>query len=252
MELQSLCCNFDLEDKLNLSLLTPQKDTPLAFCVIDPRPTPHYQPPRSTSIQAQICRFMQEALHAQFHFLKLSNQVLNDFSLSKCLKIAEQQLEFFLQKHQWQAHLHAVIFIPSGNKFETLKIVCIGNPTLFSPSHYPLEDEDSNQAKPPKRGFGGSYPFTVDINEIDFNKTERYVIGFLSWQPLIGSRTQDLIHARWKDLPEIIIDMINSQEVLAEPFFIVQISIKRSGWIENLKLLWQSSLHMIRKLIGIT
>lgn len=251
MELHSLCCNFDLEDKLNLSQLTPQSDTPVALCVIDPRITSYYHPPKSTSTQAQICRFMQEALHAQFHFLKLSGQELNEFSLARCLKLAEQQLEFFLQKHQWQASVHAVIFIPSGKKFELLKIVSIGSPSLFSPNDKEILEEPPSQNKPPRRGFGSSYPFTMESWEIPLTKPQRYVIGFLSSESIMTSRSQELLSAGWKDLPEIILEMINNQDPFAQPFFIIQISTKKPAWLQGLLKFADFSLHMAKKLAGL-
>lgn len=250
MELQSLCCNFDLEDKLNLSQLRPQKNTPLALCVIDPRPTATYQPPKSTSTQAQICRFMQEALHAQFHLLMLSGQSLDDANLGKCLKLAQQQLEFFLQKHQWQAYVHTVILIPNPNHPGIIKVVHVGNPTFFSPYLPELETDQSFQSKLLKRGFGTCYPFTVESKELHITKSERYVVGFLSWQPLKAGRSQDLIHARWESLPEIITDMMGNQELPDQPFFLIQISVDQSHWIENIKQIWRSGLHAARRLTG--
>lgn len=254
MELQSLCCNFDLEDKLSLSQLKPSPNIPLALCVIDPRPTAIYQPPKSTSTQALICRFMQEAIHAQFHLLALTHQELNESNLHRCLKLAEQQLEFFLEKHQWQACIHATILIPIPSN-NHLQVVYVGTPTLFALSGSLPNEPESPQdgvhtSKSQRRGFGTSYPFSLEIHDYQLHKCERFIMGFLAWQPLRSSRAQDLLHSRWDDLPEVILDMLNNQELSGHPFFLIQITLEKTAWIENLKRLLRSSLYTAKRLTG--
>jgi hypothetical protein len=251
MDISYISCSYDIEDKLSLTLLEPVDFRPVALCHIDARDQLLYSLPTSLTIQSQICRFAQEALHAQLHLLRHKSTLLRWEHIEHALSLTIKQLEFFLKNHGWQAQVHALLIIPDvlfhsskdNNRYcDQFTLVSVGQPCVLSFDHKKTElrgliNHEELNCYP----LGSSYSLSFQRHHFNLNDSNRLIVASPSWQQLRPSRILDLFNAPWIELPQLMSEMIGNNEIDRNPFSVVQLSPAHNK-------LWHSFYNLQTKL----
>lgn len=256
-EISCLSCSYDLEDKFSLSHVDPLPGNPLVLCQMELRETTGYQPPRSSAVQSQICRFMQEAIQAQFHLMRTFGVSIKRDVLERALKTAGQQLDFFLKSHQWHAQISAAIFLAKSTYQDTtqgavepdeIEVICVGEPNLYMFEGFDLRNLTGPENLP-KRGFGELYPFTMNMLTITITRPVRLLLAAPRWQQVRPSLLAQLFKEGWLKLPELLLHAIQANELDHSPFFLVQLRAPVSPWRRWIAATYQSLEHGLSKLL---
>lgn len=268
-EINCIACTHDLEDKLGLSQITPPHHGALAVCQMDLRETASYQPPRSTAVQSQICRFAQEAIISQLHLLYVSKQKIDLQQIEKSIRSASALLEFFLKNHGWNAQVHAAIFLPPSFMTRGLKtqeqkkpsddhssskqphdvtLLCIGWPHVYN---YNFDLHELHpllaQSISPRRGFGELYPFTLEVLSLSVASTARLLMGMPSWQQVRPSLVERLFCETWPSLSQLLQSQVNSNEIDYNPSFFVRIVAPSHSCWQKLSIWSSKALLKLRQ-----
>lgn len=260
MEISCISCSYDLEDKLGLTKLESISQRPVALCQIDTRDALLYPLPKSTAVQAQICRFVQEAIHAQFHLIRQANKTLEWPLIEKVLAETARQFEFFLKNHKWQAQVHILILLPNllpdqpqaPGKEPLGELITVGQPyviglnTLEGGPLLILDNMGSDNIP-----LGNNYPMSIQRHRISQKQFPRLLIASTSWQQLRPGRLSELLNTPWMDVPQLLTEMINGSELENSPFYLVHLERSRRRLFPGLHRRYQMLRQSFLKLLYI-